>query len=164
MIQETTHAEITLLGDFNVNFNLRHTQSFKLLKQFDRDLKLTQEMNTSTRIINTASTCIDLIFTNMEYVISKGTIDSHISDHLPVYIIKEKDRESNNTTTFWGRSYVRYNYQNDIRNHYKWGNYWTTNEENSDELWELILESITEVVDFANQKISKTWQNNVQKD
>ena len=33
-IQESIQGEITLVGDFNINYNLRHTQAFKTLKEF----------------------------------------------------------------------------------------------------------------------------------
>ena len=70
-IQENTHGEIIIVGDFNINYNLRHTQSFKLLKNFERQFNLSQEINNSTRITKNTSACIDLIFTNMEYVVNK---------------------------------------------------------------------------------------------
>ena len=89
-IRESCHHEITILGDYDINYKLRHTQPFKLLKSFERDFNLRQEINTSTRLSKHSSTCIDLICTDMEYVISKWTLDFQISDHLPVFIIKKE--------------------------------------------------------------------------
>ena len=91
-IQETHHCELTigLLRDLNINYNLRHTQPFRLTKNYECQFNLSQEINTSTRITKNSSTCIDLVFTNMEYIVSKGTLDIQTSDHLPVFIVKKR--------------------------------------------------------------------------
>ena len=150
IIQETTHCELTVVGDFNINYNLRHTQPFKLIKNFERDFNLSQEINTSTRVTKNSSTCIDLVFTNMEYVISKGTIDIHLSDHRPVFIIKKKQKETIKSTEFWGRSYTKYNkqdFQNDVRNHNGWNEYWEHDNTDPGNLWDIALGIILEGVD-----------------
>ena len=88
--QSLSRGELTIVGDFNVNYNQRHSLPFKILKDFERDFILTQVVNTATRHGNKTSTCLDLIFTNMTHVLSAGTLDIAISDHLPVFIIKKK--------------------------------------------------------------------------
>ena len=49
-VQDSHPGEITILGDFNVNYNLRHTLPFKKLKEFERNFNLNQLINTSTRL------------------------------------------------------------------------------------------------------------------
>ena len=161
-IQETSHSEITILGDYNINYNLRHTQAFKQLKDFEREFNLSQEIKVSTRIAKSSSTCIDLICTNMEYIISKGTLDIHISDHLPVFIIKKKEKDRPQKSSFIGRSYTKYNkidYQYDIRNHIGWRNFWVTKETDPIAQWEVILDIITETADLHCPKKKMRFRN-----
>ena len=74
-----------------------------------------------------------------------------ISDHLPVFIIKKKEKEITKTTKFFGRSYVGYNkdlFQSDLRNHLKWNDFWSISDNDPDLLWECMEDIITEVVNF----------------
>ena len=68
--QNSYSSEITLLGDINVNYKLRHTLPFKQLKEFERNFNMTQLINDTTRHGNKISSCLDLIFTNMDHIIS----------------------------------------------------------------------------------------------
>ena len=102
-----------------------------------------------TLIVNHSNTFIN--YTNMDYVVSKGTLDIYVSDHHPVYIIKKRNREPNKSSQFWGQSYVQYNketFQADIRNHYGWDVYLTTGGNDPNILWARMLNIITEVVDI----------------
>ena len=150
-IQDMITGEITILGDLNINYNLRHSASFKLLKSFERDFNLSQIVNASTRITKSTSTCIDLIFTNMEYISNSGTLDVHVSDHLPVFVIKKKEREKTKFKSFLGRSYGSYDkdiFQEHIKGHYLWVDFWEINENDPDTLWEMMLHIIREVADY----------------
>ena len=44
----------------------------------------------NTRITASSSTRIDLIFTNVSYILQSGTIATGMSDHEAVYLIKKK--------------------------------------------------------------------------
>ena len=92
ILRNKIDGEMTILGDLNINYNLRHSSTFKLLKSFERDHNLSQIINTSTRVTKKSSTCIDLVFTNMEYILHSGTIDLQISDLLPIFLIKKKEK------------------------------------------------------------------------
>lgn len=46
-----------------------------------------------------------MIFTNSKYVSDSGTLNINISDHLPIYVIKKKDRERTESNFVLGRSY-----------------------------------------------------------
>ena len=48
-IQNQFTGEIVVLGDFDVNYNLRHTTPFKVVKDFERNCNLTQLIRASTR-------------------------------------------------------------------------------------------------------------------
>ena len=108
LLQLCFQGEMAIVGDFNINYNLRHSNSFELIKELEREFNLDQIIKSSTRITNKTSNCIDLIFSNVEYIQSCGTIDVAISDHIPTFFIKKKDKLKKTYATFQGRSYVRY--------------------------------------------------------
>ena len=160
LIQDISSGEIVVLGDFNVNYNLRHTSPFKLLKDFERNCNLTQLIKTTTRHGKNKNTCIDLIFTNMEHVISAGVLDTIISDHLPVFIIKKKQKVPSSTSSIRARTYVNYDkttFQEDIRWRPNWGNLWEIDKNEPEKMWDVILETIQEVANkhcpFRNMTI-----------
>ena len=143
-IQISFQGEMAIVGDFNINYNLRHSNAFKLIKEFEREFNFDQIIKTSTRITNRTSNCIDLIFSNLEYIQSCRTIDLAISDHLPTFFIKKKEKLKKTFSNFQGRSYVRY----DKRSHQSWFNFWETDEEDPERLWDIILNIIFEVADI----------------
>ena len=124
--QDMFNNELTIVGDFNVNYNLRHTTAFKQLKTFERNFNLAQLINTSTRHNNKNATCLDLIFTNMNHVLSSGTLDISISDHLPVFLIKKKLKQKSTSSLIKARSFANYDkqtFQEDILYHSKWADF-----------------------------------------
>ena len=104
-------GELVIVGDLNVNYNARHTPAVKLLKHFEREFHLTQLINTSTRYGNKNSTCLDLIFTNMNHIVSSGTINAAITDHLPVFVIKKKQKIISTASFIKARSFTKYDKQ-----------------------------------------------------
>ena len=129
--QTSFSGEITIIGDFNVNYNLRHTLPFKQLKDFERKSNLTQLINTSTRFRKKCKSCIDLIFTNMDHIISSGVLDISISDHLSVFLIKKKSENPTRSVPTKARSYVNYDkatFQENIKFHPKWEFFWQIEE------------------------------------
>ena len=84
------NAEITILGDINIDYKLRHTTDFKKVKEFEREYQLKQLITTPTRITPRNASLLDMIFTDMENIDSSGILNITISDHLPVFVIKKK--------------------------------------------------------------------------
>ena len=120
-IRSLSDAELVVAGDLNVNYNLRHSKSFELLKNFERKYNLNQLIKRPTRIVEGSKSLIDLIFTDAECIQHSGVIETDISDHLPVYMIKKKGRVSKEYKYIYGRTYSRYDkevFQNDIIHHY----------------------------------------------
>ena len=169
-VTDSYNGELTIMGDFNVNYNLRHTAAFKLIKDFEREFNLTQLIQGTTRHGNKNKSCLDLIFTNMDHIISQGILKIAISDHFPVFMIKKKRKESKSFETVKGRSYAKYvkqDFQNDVKNHPNWENFWKIENNDSDELWEVMLQIIKESADihcpYKNMKIREetpNWINN----
>ena len=160
--QDTSRHELVIVGDFNINYNLRHSHPSKLLKTFERDFNLAQLIQKPTRTSNTSKSCIDLIFTNMEYIISSGVLDILISDHLPTFLIKKKQRQQIKTDNIKCRSYATYekqNFQDDIKAHPKWANFWEVNENDPEKMWDIMEEIIRSTVNshcpYKNVKIKE---------
>ena len=150
-ILDTFQGEITILGDFNINYNLRHTPAFKTLKTFERDFNLDQIIKSPTRIAKSSKTYLDLIFTNMDHIVSSGVLDIAISDHLPVFLIRKKQKSKPSCTHTKGRSYSNYkkdSFQNDIKNHHSWVTFWDLEENKPEEMWDIMLEIIQENSDL----------------
>ena len=67
------------------------------------------------------------MFTNLDNISLKGTIDVCISDHLPTYIVITKCRKAKNTVTITGRSFKRYDtevFQECVQNDPEWKLFW----------------------------------------
>ena len=148
--QDLFKSELTIVGDFNVNYNLRHTTAFKKLKTFECNFNLTKLINTSTRHSKKNATCLDLIFTNMNHVLSSGTLDISISDHLPVFLIKKKQKQKSTSSFIKARSFTNYNkqaFQEDLLYHSKWADFWDLEKDKPAEMWEIMLAIIRECAD-----------------
>ena len=72
------------------------------------DFHLKQLVNHITTTSGT-NTCIDLIFTNCLEIYSSGPMNIHLSDHLPVQVIKKHEQVKCGVQNFKGRSYRNYN-------------------------------------------------------
>ena len=150
-ILDSFQGEIAIVGDFNINYSLRHTPAFKSLKDFERTFNLDQIIKSPTRIVKNSKSCLDLIFTNIDYIASSGVLDVAVSDHLPVFLVKKKQKTISLYATTRGRSYNAYrkdNFQDDIKTHPKWVLFWELEENNPDDMWEVMLEIICETADF----------------
>lgn len=84
--------EIVLIGDFNVDLSNATCSKKKSLTKLIDSYALKSLITTATRITNVTSTVIDHIYTNVNYVSMCGTLNINIADHLPVFLIKKKER------------------------------------------------------------------------
>ncbi len=85
------NKELILVGDLNCDVKTLapDPQTYKL-QTLSSLYQLTQVINEPTRITETTSTLIDLIFTNKpEYISSAGVIHLSISDHSLVYVVRK---------------------------------------------------------------------------
>ena len=102
-------VDVTILGDYNINYNQRHSKGYRLLKTFERDSGLKQLVLTDTRISNMFLSRIDLILTNMKDVANVKVLSDMVSDHLPIMIVKKHKTASRIKKWVTGRQYRNYN-------------------------------------------------------
>ena len=107
----------------------------------------------------------------MEHIISSGVLNVTISDHLPVFLIKKKQKIKTTFTYTRGRTYVNYrkdDFQADIKNHPGWIDFWLLEENKPDEMWDMVLEIITETANshcpFTNMKLREDTPEWINKD
>ena len=104
-IPHLERKDIVITVDFNIDiFNKKHSDA-KSLKYFASINSFTQLRECPTRCTLTSSEAIDLIFTNMDYIIKNGTLDIPMRDHQPVFPIKKKPKTHHTPINFLGRTY-----------------------------------------------------------
>ena len=106
-IDDLSVYDVYILGDFNVNCLLASNEKrvlYELMDQFNL-IQLVNEITTSSG----TNTCIDLIFTNCNDIISSGPLNIHLSDHLPIHLIKKQVVSKPTYRLFKGRSYRNFN-------------------------------------------------------
>ena len=157
--------DIFLLGDFNINIIKKSSTECKDLLNLMSSHGFKQYINETTRF-GTNNVCIDLIFTNCDYIKSSGTLDLNYSDHQAVFITKKKNNFINKKMKFFGRSYKNYNaetFKEKLRN-LDWTNLFEI--ENPNTAWDIligniieILESICPLKEFSVNEYKEKWMN-----
>ena len=61
------NAELVILGEFNVDYVKTSTTDFKMLKEFERKVMLSQLIDSPTRITNTVKSTIDFFYRHDSY-------------------------------------------------------------------------------------------------
>ena len=77
----------------------------------------------------------------MEHIISSGVFSIMISDHLPIFLIKKKQKHKATSDNIKCRSYANYEkqkYQEEIKTHPNWTNFWQVNKEDPEKMWEVM--------------------------
>lgn len=102
-------GERLIHGDFNINYANKNCKWANELKTWENAHGLNQIITSSTRTDNISSTMIDLSFTDIKYIKQSGVLEHTLSDHLPTFILKKKQRQPKRTcTTFTGRDYHQF--------------------------------------------------------
>ena len=140
--------ELVILGDFNVDYKNQKSPNFKKIKFFERANSLDQKISNATRNTKHSSTLLDVIFTNIKYVKAAGTLDSFLSDHLPIFLLKKKSKNTAKVEqNFQGRSYKNYNKQEFSENisNKNWSSFYDAPDPSA--AWHEMLQFITEEAD-----------------
>ena len=94
-----------ILGDLNVNYENKSSDSYKKLHFLAQSNGLSQLINTTTRNTDKSKSLIDLALTNSKFIWGSGTLDHFISDHQPIYVVHKKGKDARRSVNFEGRSY-----------------------------------------------------------
>ena len=115
----TAKLDIFVMGDWNVNYQNMLSPAYKKVFFFEKSNNLRQVIRDTTRNTDKSKTLLDLIMTNAKHVNCSGTLNSFISDHQPIFVIKKKQRTTPDTMNFTGRSYKNLDLDTLIDNLYK---------------------------------------------
>ena len=91
-IDNNCKKDIFVLGDFNINVKKKSEKNAKDLIQLMNTFGMKQHIEGITRYGKKES-CIDLIFSNSEYISNAGILDLNFSDHQAVFITKKKKKK-----------------------------------------------------------------------
>ena len=135
-----------MAGDFNVNTLKRDDPKTVLVMSFAKKLGLVQLIKGITRPGKKSGTCIDLIFTDCNYISESGILDDFVSDHFSVYCIRKKDRERRKMVSRVVRDYKAFD--NNSFNQLVLNKNWDVfdNSNDPDVQWEIILSYVEEIL------------------
>ena len=108
ILSRLKNPDIFLLGDFNLNYSDKNSVGYKRLKLLEREFSLSQHISEQTRVTSNTKTLIDLCLSNSQIVQQAGTLNYNISDHLPIFCVRKKERPVKDSAIFHGRSYRKY--------------------------------------------------------
>ena len=163
-IEQLNKNDVYIVGDLNIDYKNRKSVAHRKLAFFVRANGFKQIIKNTTRNTSSSSTILDLIITNAQYISSSGTINSYISDHQPIYIVKKKEKQITISCEFKGRSYRKYNEEEfkESLSQCNWEGFF--NEPDLNLAWKLMLDRITEEVDkqcpmrsFHIQNYKPSW-------
>ena len=139
--------DIFLLGDRNVNYKNILSPNYKKLSFFENSNGLKQIIKDTTRNTDESNTLIDLIMTNAKYISDSGTINSFISDHQPIFVIKKKQRQSSCRMEFEGRSYKNLDLNSYLDNIHKcqWNELYSCND--PEIAWRILFGKLSDELD-----------------
>ena len=159
------NQEVFIMGDFNIDITKQSSKNSKDLINLFNSFGLRQLIKETTRFGNRNS-CIDLIFSNSDYISNSGTLNLNYSDHQAVFISRKKLKISKKRISFKGRSYKNYNkdiFQNNIIGD-NWLTFFDSNDPN--ECWNILkniilkhLNDLCPLKEFKINEYREKWMN-----
>ena len=101
-------TETIAIGDFNMDYANERILKKNSITAFENSTGLNQIITEFTRITPTTCSVLDLIYTDSPHITEAGVININVSDHLPIFLIRKKNREKIKKKQVRGRSYKRY--------------------------------------------------------
>lgn len=144
---EHKNSDHTMIGDLNFNFHNDKCSHVQTLKFLEKSFNVRQVIKSSTRIGRSSGSLINICITNMDKIMSSGVIEYHLSDHLPIYLIKKHPKQQKKDNRFFGRCYKNYSYEllKDSLNEENWMS--VSRELNPDTQWNMMLTIFLKVAD-----------------
>ena len=159
------NRDIFMMGDFNINIDKASNKESKDLINLFNSFGLKQLIRETTRY-GAKNSCIDLIFTNSDYISKSGTLDLNFSDHQAVYVTRKKNKIINKKITFKGRSYKNYNkdlFQDRLMEE-NWRSFFES--DNPNKCWDILenkillhLENMCPLKEFKINEYREAWMN-----
>ena len=144
--RDILRREKWILGDFNVNLELRNEPNAILVNRFLKDNVLKQLINVHTRLTPRGGSCLDWIITDCPYVSHSGILDELLSDHFSIFAIRKKEREK--VCKKWKIIRAQKNFDTnifcDLLQNHDWTGYFASRD--VDLLWDEIFQKITEIL------------------
>ena len=134
---------VFLLGDFKINYFDKKSQDYKCLQRFEMLTNLKQYIQKPTR----KDHCIDLVYSNCDYIANSGVWNVLLSDHELIFVTKKKPKTQYNRVDFTGRSYRNY-VKEELRQFLEtkdWTEFYEL--DNPDLCWEYLIDTINEKID-----------------
>ena len=160
--------DVFLVGDFNIDYKNKRVLDYKKLQFFEKSNSLKQIIETSTRITKTTSSILDIVLTNTLHVSCSGVIDTSISDHQPIFVVRKKTRnQPSEMQKFKGRTYRNYNKEDfaDRLTASNWTQFFEAS--NVNDAWQEMDRLITKVADetcpiinYTIRKYRPAWMSN----
>ena len=101
-----------ILGDFNVNLEIRNSPEALLVNTFLKDNNLKQLITVHSRLTKRGGSCIDWIITDCPYVKESGILEEVLSDHFSIFAVQKKNREK--IIRKWKSIRIYKNYDKDV--------------------------------------------------
>ena len=141
-------VDLIIMGDFNIDYLNKKTLHASGLNVLETKYSLTQLIRHHTRISRDSKTIIDLTYTDMKSISKSGVIDYDVSDHLPIFIVKKKERTKVKKRQTHGRSYKKYNPELFLQllETQDWANFFVGN--NPEHIWEVFIRNIIKCLDI----------------
>ena len=143
VIKDTSNCDVFVMGEYNINYNDKLSDSFGHMAQFEMDTGLKQLIDSPTRQGN----ILDLVYTNSDFVAAQGVQDLILSDHSLIYVTRKKFKVKHASKIFLGRSYK--NYDKEVFQEQLSRKDWTEmySAKSTQEAWDFMLNQITSVID-----------------
>ena len=133
--REISRREKWILGDFNVNLELRNEPNALLVNRFLKNNSLKQLITTHTRLTHKGGSCLDWTITDRLYIEQSGVLDKLLSDHFSIFAVRKKEKEK--VCKKWKNIRINKNFDRDIfctlLQYYDWTVYYASRD--VDVLW-----------------------------
>lgn len=91
-IPNISNKELIILGDLNWDYLDTSNIGWKNLHELELEFSVNQIITSATRNCLSKDSLIDVILTNMNNIFLSGCLDTSLSDHHPIFVIKKRKK------------------------------------------------------------------------
>lgn len=85
-------SEITIVGDLNWDYLNDNENGKRYIDEISEELQLQQLIKQPTRLSFHRDSLLDVLFSNIKNVYKVGVINYNLSDHLPIFMTKKREK------------------------------------------------------------------------